>query len=219
MSKIFLPSCKIKSKYRNSSEKLKSYLEEKEKIREVGCCKVFCRKTEKEDEIVVICNNCGAIMDESSASVKIEYVWEIIDRDEEFPFPNYHGEKMAIQDCWRAYDKRNMQNAIRSLMKKMNIEIIELEENFHNTKFCGMDLLEPCTDVEKKFAPRRYWIEGANRYQNLSTEDQKEYLKKHCEKIMSNKVVCYCLSCLDGIKVGGKEAIHLIELLFPENGK
>lgn len=76
-------------------------------------------------------------------------------------------------DCWRAYEKRNVQNAIRSLMKKMNIEIAELEE------------------------------------QNL-------YLQKHCHKIETQKVVCYCMACLDGIKRGGRQAVHLLELLFPE---
>lgn len=51
-------------------------------------------------------------------------------------------------------------------MKKMNIEIVELEENYENTKFCGADLLEPCTDVEKVFAPQRYVVEGGDMYKS-----------------------------------------------------
>lgn len=216
MSKVFLPGCKLKANFKEPSEKLKAYIEKKEQIHTLGCCKVFCGKVKKEDTVVVVCNNCAAIMEESSLSDHIEFVWEIIDQDEDFIFPDYHGEKMAIQDCWRAYEKRNVQNAIRSLMKKMNIEIAELEENYENTKFCGADLLEPCTETEKKFAPQRYVAEGGSMYHPLSLEEQNLYLQKHCHKIETQKVVCYCMACLDGIKRGGRQAVHLLELLFPE---
>ena len=57
-------------------------------------------------------------MEESSQIEEIEFVWEIIDRDSDFPFPDYHGEKMTIQDCWRACEKRKVQDAIRSLNEK-----------------------------------------------------------------------------------------------------
>ena len=134
MSKIFLPSCKVKANFKSSSEKLKTYLEKAEQINTLGCCKVFCNRIKKEDTLVVICNNCSAIMEENSPVKNIDFVWEIIDRDEHFQYPDYHGERMAIQDCWRAYEKRNVQNAIRSLMKKMNIEIEELEEKFETNK-------------------------------------------------------------------------------------
>lgn len=136
MSKIFLPGCKVKANFKSSSEKLKAYLEKTEQIKMLGCCKVFCNRVKEDDTLVVVCNNCAAIMEESSPVKNIEFVWEIIDRDEHFRFPDYKGEKMAIQDCWRAYEKRNVQDAVRSLMKKMNIEIEELEENYENTKFC-----------------------------------------------------------------------------------
>ncbi|NDO45272.1 hypothetical protein [Clostridium sp. MD294] len=216
MKKIFLPSCKVKGKYKSASQKLQRYLEIKEKVTTVGCCKVFCSKVCPEDTAVVICNNCAAIMEESSAVQKIEFVWQIIDNDPEFPFPDYHGEKMTIQDCWRAYEKRSVQNAIRSLLHKMNITVIELEENYENTKFCGADLLEPCTDIEKKFAPRRYVVNGADKYNPIPKEKEDLWLQNYCQQIETEKVVCYCMACLDGIQRGGKTAVHLLELIFPE---
>lgn len=78
---------------------------------------------------------------------------------------------------------------IRSIMRKMNIEIVELAENYGNTKFCGADLLAA----------------------------QDAFLKDYCRQNTTDKVVCYCMSCLDGINRGGKQALHLVELLFPEN--
>ena len=81
MTRMFLPSCKVKARFAHASEKLRGYLEEKEGVETVGCCKVFCGKTAPEDTAVVICNNCAAIMEESSRASKIDFVWEIIDLD------------------------------------------------------------------------------------------------------------------------------------------
>ena len=216
MGRIFLPSCKVKAKYKSQSEKLRAYLEERESAETVGCCKVFCSRITAADSAIVICNNCAAIMEESSAASEIDFVWEIIDADPAFPFPDYHGEEMTIQDCWRAYEKRNVQDAIRSLLGKMNIKVLELEENHEKTRFCGADLLEPCTEVEKKFAPERYAVQGADMYHPMSEEDADWWLEEYCRQIQSRKVICYCMACLDGINRGGKEAVHLLELLFPE---
>lgn len=217
MSRIFLPACKVKVKYKYTSEKLQEYLEQKENAETVGCCKVFCKKVGADDSAIVICNNCAAIMEESSDVSKIDFVWNIIDSDPDFIFPDYHGEKMTIQDCWRAHEKRDVQDAIRSIMRKMNIDTVELDENYEKTKFCGADLLEPCTDIEKKFAPQRYAVDGANMYKPLPKDEQEQYLKNYCKKITTDKVVCYCMACLDGIERGGKQAVHLLELIFPEN--
>ena len=216
MGSIFLPSCKVKAEYRYQSGQLKAYLEDRRQVRTVGCCKAFCGRLAASDSAIVICNNCAAILEESSAASRIDFVWEIIDADPDFPFPDYHGEEMTIQDCWRAYEKRNVQDAIRSLLRKMNITVLELEENYEKTRFCGADLLEPCTEVEKKFAPVRYAQQGADMYHPMSAEDADRWLAEYCRQIRREKVVCYCMACLDGINRGGKQAVHLLELLFPD---
>ena len=216
MSCIFLPSCKVKARYRVQSAKLQAYLEDRRQVRTVGCCKAFCGRISSADSAVVICNNCAAILEESSAVSKIESVWEIIDSDPDFPFPDFHGEAMTIQDCWRAYEKRDMQNAIRSLCGKMHIAVAELAENFEKTKFCGADLLEPCTEIEKKFAPKRYVENGADMYHPMSAEEADAWLQNYCQQFRTEKVICYCMACLDGINRGGKQGVHLLELLFPE---
>lgn len=216
MSRVFLPSCKLQARWKEPSAKPLTYLQEKEQVKKIGCCKAFCEKVSPKDQAIVVCNNCAAIMEESSPIRDIEFAWEIIDRDEAFPFPDYHGERMTIQDCWRAYEKRNVQNAIRSLLRKMNINVVELENNFEKADFCGPDLLEPCTEAEQKLAPRRYVMEGGHMYKPLPTpEDEDAWLRDYCGRIKTDKVICYCTACYDGIQRGGKQPLHLLELLFP----
>ena len=49
-----------------------------------------------EDHAIVLCNNCANIVEESSRAGAFTYVWELIDRDADFPFPDYGGERMTV---------------------------------------------------------------------------------------------------------------------------
>ena len=215
MSRIFLPSCTMKRRYPWASSKIREYLERTQNVVTVGCCKAACNKIHEDDDVVLICNDCAAIMEESSKARRIEFVWEIVDRDENFAFPDYHGEPMTIQDCWRAHEKRSVQEAIRSVLRKMNIAPVELEDSFEKTRYCGADLLKPYTETDLKYAPRRYVLEGGSMFTPMSEEAKDKVLKDHCSGIATEKVVCYCPSCLDGINRGGKKGYHLLDLLFP----
>ena len=152
---------------------------------------------------------------ESSNVGDIKFVWELIDEDENFEFPDYKGVTMTIRDCWIAVEKKHVQSAIRSLLSKMNINYIKMEDNFEKTRYCGTYLLSPCTKSNATLAPKRYVEEGSHMFTSCKEGEKVDKLKRYCENITTDKVVCYCKSCTDGINIGGKEGIHLIELLFP----
>ena len=215
MSKFLFPSCKAKATYTNASEKLRSYMRERYNIDSVGCCRAEYQKITAQDSAIVVCNNCAAIMEESSPAGNIEFVWDLIDKDDDFLFPDYHGERITIQDCWIAVEKRQLQDTVRSLLKKMNIQYVELDENFEKTKFCGVNLLAPCSPSNAKLAPKRYVEEGAHMFTPCSQEEQITYFQKHCTQIQTEKVACYCKFCKEAVTMGGKQGIHLLELLFP----
>lgn len=40
----------------------------------------------------------AAVIDENT-DAQIQSLWQVIDQDPDFPFPDYHGEEMTIQDC------------------------------------------------------------------------------------------------------------------------
>lgn len=214
MSQVFFPSCKAKTAYSNASEKLRQYIQEKYGIEPIGCCKAKYHQLTSNDTAIVVCNNCAAILEESSQVKDIQFVWELIDADEKFPFPDYHGEVMSIQDCWIAFEKRHVQETVRSLLSKMNIQYLELDENYDETRFCGTNLLSPCTEINAKLAYRRYVEEGIHMFTPCTAEEQVERFQKHCKKIKTDRVVCYCTFCTKAINIGGKQGIHMLELLF-----
>ncbi len=215
MAKIFFPSCKAKASYPASSALLQKYIEARCGISPIGCCRKHHDDVTPDDIGLVVCNNCAAILEESSKAKNIEFVWDIIDKDESFPFPDYHGETITVQDCWVAVEKHNLQNTIRSLLRKMNISIAELADNYDRTRFCGVNLLAKCNPSNAKLAPRRYVIEGSHMFTPCSPEEQVAKFQNHCKKITTERVVCYCKFCTEAINMGGKNGKHILELLFP----
>lgn len=215
MSIFFFPSCKVKKSYPESSIALQKYLHEKLGVEPIGCCRVHHKTLQTGDTAIVVCNNCAAILEESSATKDIDFVWSIIDQDPNFPFPDYHGEEITIQDCWIAVEKRTLQDTIRSLLKKMNFKIVELEENYEHTKFCGVNLLSPCNPSNAKLAPKRYVKDGAHMFNPCSQDEQIRIFTEHCRQISTRKVACYCKFCTEAISMGGKEGRHIVTLLFP----
>ena len=132
------------------------------------------------------------------------------------PSPTITGEKMTIQDCWLAVEKRHVQDAIRSLMRKMNIQVVELPENHEKTTFCGMNLTAECNPSNAKLAPKRYVEEGGHMFRPLSPEARQAYFTDYCKQFTTDKVVCYYKSCRGALLAGGADARHILQLLFPE---
>lgn len=217
MATLYFGGCTPTADHPEASKKLAAYIKEKFQVDPVGCCRINHPKLTPEDTAIVVCNNCANIIDESGKADHIDFVWEIIDNDPDFVFPDYHGEKMTIQDCWMAVEKRNVQDAIRSLLKKMNIDVVELEENYEKTRYCGMNLAAPCTESNAKLAPKRYVQQYPHMFQPIPKEERPAHFKKYCEQFTTDKVVCYCRSCRNGLLMGGKQALHVLELLFPND--
>lgn len=70
------------------------------------------------------------------------FVWGLIDQNEGFHFPNYGGEHMTIQDCRIAKGHDEAGTAVRSLMRKMNIAVEELDDSYDQMNFCaGADII------------------------------------------------------------------------------
>lgn len=168
-----------------------------------------------DDVAYSLCHNCTNIISEQHEKTTPLSLWELIDTDKNFAFPDYGGQKMTVQDCWRSREYADEQNAVRSLLKKMNIECIELAENRGNTDFCGSTLYRPQPAKNARFAPKHYVEQAAGKFLPHTEEEQLAIMKKYCERFGGGKVVCYCHYCLEGLLQGEADAKHIAELLFP----
>jgi len=214
MAYYFLPSCKATAQFKESSKSAREYVKQKFGIDPIGCCRPNHKKLTADDTALVVCNNCAAIIEENTQA-DIQFLWKVIDNDPDFQFPNYAGEEMTIQDCWVSFEKKDLQDTVRSILRKLNIKTVELKENYEKTKFCGVNLLSPCTESNATLAHKRYVEQFPHMFTPMEPDEQIEHFRKHCEQIKTDKVVCYCKFCTDAINMGGKTGIHLLDLVFP----
>ena len=238
MKKYYIASCVFTSGYPDLSAAVQEYVKRRFGLEVVRCCVPNYKLREFEarmpegdlrdrwcalpdsadfnegDEIYSLCHNCNNIIEETRPGTSVRSLFELIDGDDDFPFPDFHGLKVTVQDCWRSRDRKNEQDAVRSLLKKMNIVCIETDNNRDRTEFCGVSLYRPQPPRNPKLAPKHY-VEGAEgKFLPHTPEEQTALMREYCRRFDTDKVVCYCHYCEEGLKIGGADARHLAELLF-----
>ena len=235
--RFFVASCVFTEGEPELSRKVQTYVKERFSLPIIRCCVEKYKVQEFEERMpewyrdewknikhfekypagstmISICHNCSAIFEERHPEICRQSIWELILEDESFPYPDYHGERMAVQDCWRSKENRAEQDAVRELMKRMNIKVVELTENHERTKFCGYSLYQKQPPRNPKLAPKRF-LEGAKGlFQEHTEEEKRQLMEDYCASIPTEKVVAYCHYCIRGLNLGGKQGIHLARLLF-----
>lgn len=234
----YIASCVFSTQFPALSFKIQKYIRERFGMPIVRCCipnyKVReyeekmqaeyrvswaglpdCAGFEEKDTVYSICHNCSNIIEETKNNVKVLSLWELILEDEKFNYPDYSGLKVTIQDCWRSKERTSEQMAVRALLKKMNIDYLEIDGNFEKTEFCGASLYRPQPARNPKLAPMHYKIKAVGKFIPHTEEEQKTIMTDYCRQYDTDIVVCYCHYCLEGLKMGGKDGKHIGELLFP----
>lgn len=235
--KFFVASCVFTEEYPELSRKVQTYVRETFALPIIRCCVASYKVSEFENRMpdwyreewraiphyqkfpagstmVSLCHNCSAIFEERHPEIQRQSLWELILEDENFRYPDYGGEKIAVQDCWRQKENRSEQNAVRELLRRMNFQIVELEENFERTKFCGYSLYQPQPPRNPKLAPKRFLYSAQGLFKEHSQEEKLQLMQEYCAKIPVEKVAAYCHYCVRGLNLGGKTGLHLARLLF-----
>ena len=129
---IYYPSCNFSAASPATAKKVKAYFEKQMPV--AGCCRVDKREISPADIALYICQACRETLEDK---VKTQSMWEYLDALEDFNFPNLNGQKFYVQDCWRDRNHPEIHEAVRSLLKKMHAEVIEIEHNREKSIFCG----------------------------------------------------------------------------------
>ena len=235
---FYVASCVFTEGEPALSRKIQQYVQERFAIPSIRCCTPVYKVREFEERMpdwyrqewqavehfrkypagstmVYICHNCAAIFEEQYPEIHRLSVWELILQDEQFVYPDYHGEKMAVQDCWRSRENHAEQKVVRELMRRMHIEPVELAENHGQTRFCGYSLVQPQPVRNPRLAPRRFRDHAAGLFEEHTAEEKKRLMEEYCAAIPTERVAAYCHYCIRGLKLGGKQGLHLAQLLFP----
>jgi len=215
MEKIYYPSCKLMAGFPATAQAASDYMEQCQGASIGKCCRDEETKASSDEVAVFNCNTCGIFLNEWSDADSVLSIYELLDQDKSYSFPDHYGKRMAVQDCWRSIDRPELQQAIRSLLTKMGIEIVELAESGKDSTFCGEFLMMPMPPYYLEYAPRRFgkdlpdWV-----FQEVEPEERAAKMKAHAAAIPVDDVVCNCMGCVLGINTGGKHAVHILELVF-----
>lgn len=157
MSAVYFPGCKYTIHSRVNSRKIRQYLIRQHGIRQTGCCSTGLDTLREEDIAVYTCPTCSAFIQEYTPKNRSLSIWEILENDDAFPWPDYSGDTVTVQDCWRSFDNRPMQDAVRHILGLMNVETVEIAKNFEKTDFCGSSLMKTQSPRYSRFAPVRFF--------------------------------------------------------------
>lgn len=154
--KYYFPSCKFTQMRPETSEKVKRFMDSKG-VRVVGCCRPGHKALSGWNDIAItICETCSIIIGENRPAAKVISLYEFIDSLPDFPFPDYKGERITLQDCYRAKAKEAEKAAVRSVLRKMNVEVVELLGTEEEINFDGSFLLGPMRPDNFTLAPLRF---------------------------------------------------------------
>lgn len=236
----YIASCVFTSKFPELSKVIQRYIHDRYGMQIVRCCvpkydlKRFREQMPEDyrdkwesmpdcadflpgDTVYSLCHNCAAILEESKPGVNIKSIWKLILSDESFVYPDYRGQAVVVQDCWRAKERSEEQDAVRSLLRKMNFDVREQTENREKTDFCGVSLYRPSPKRNLELAPHRFVEHAAGKFIPHTKEEQAALMREYCARFHGEKVAVYCHYCLEGLLLGGGDAKHLASLLFERN--
>lgn len=147
------------------------------------------------DRVYSLCHNCNNIIEEMHPGVEVHSLWELIDSDPAFSFADHHELKAYIQDCWRSRDRKDEQDAVRSLMKKMNIDIMELSGSREKTDFCGVSLYRAQPPRNPKLAPKHYVAGAAGKFIPQPGYKAEYHLREEAD-LWIKRSFCQLLECI-----------------------
>lgn len=185
MSYIYYPGCQYSQYSPETTEKIKQYLGNRFGMESTGCCRVNHARLNAGDTAVCVCPTCSFVLEESAPQAKVKSLWEVLAEDEQFPWPDYGNRPITVQDCMDMRGNEPLKQAVRDILKRMNLQVTELAMEQQAFDFCR---------------PR--------------TDEALEQTKVHCQNYETDMVVCYCTGCHKGLKAADIHGVHLLNLIM-----
>ena len=191
MDIYYSPSCALSLYKPELAEKTGLLLSKFEKIPAFRrCCHVNPELSEGVF-IINVCPGCDRRFSTLYEGVSTVTLWEYL-ADKSIPLPDYGEKVMAVHDPCSVRGKDAVYDAVRALLRRMNITVAEPEFNRAKSRCCG-----------------------STTHGKVSKEELRKISRRRAEEMPSEEVVVYCVSCMKYLYHGGGRRVrHLIDLLF-----
>lgn len=214
MQTLYFPSCNFTKDSPEAARRIREYL--KEKMPVAACCRVDKLDYPQGTAALYFCQACRETL-ESRAPGKfpLQNLFVYLLTQPDFPWPDYTGLTVALQDCWRDRSHPEIFAAVRQALQNMHVTVLEMPENREHSTFCGNLHFTPRLP-ENQALLAQY---GDTPLYQLPEDIQARLMREQVEKLPCPLAVTYCNRCKLGITMGGGQAVHLMELVtgtFPQ---
>jgi hypothetical protein len=193
-NQVFAPGCALMLYKPQLSEKLHAFLNEQ--YGDIPMHAVCCRHEPglpAGTRIINVCAGCDRRFRQLYEGISTISLWEVLAEDKAFPFPDYGGIEVSILDACPTRSEPRVHDAVRALLGRMNIKVIEPANTRERGTCCGDSF-----------------------YGVLPVEKVKEQMSKRAGEMPRGDVAVYCVSCVKAMRIGGKRPRHMVDLLFGE---
>lgn len=194
MKQVYAPGCALMIYKPELSKKISDFLN-----KELGHCPdhlICCRHEphlESGTQVINTCSGCDRRFRELYEDISTISLWEVLAESETFLFPDYKGMVMSIHDACPTRTEERVHHAVRKLLERMNIKLVEPINTRTKAICCGDSF-----------------------YGVLPVERVKEQMEKRSREMPCDNVVVYCVSCIKAMHIGDKKPRYIVDLLFDE---
>ena len=206
----YLPGCDVRALHPDAVRKMQKYISSLG-IETAVCCRKDIGYITDEDTMIQNCTLCDMVLRERIPNNTVLSLYEYL-LMVDFPFPDYSGKTVTLQDCWRTRENRARQDAVRECLMRMNIRFLEMPENRENSRYCGVWLNNPIAPDLPVVTPVLTEALAVHRHL-LEPEEQKARMQEWVKQYTTEEIVTYCNGCERGIRLGGGHPLAMIELL------
>lgn len=195
MKQVYAPGCALLIYKPHLAKKVLEFLNEN--LGDIPEHLICCRhepNLENGTQVINTCAGCDRRYRELYDGISTISLWEILAESKTFPFPDYQGMEMSIHDACPTRTEERVHKAIRKLLERMNIKVVEPKNTRTHAICCGDSF-----------------------YGSLPIKKVKEQMKKRSDEMPCENVVVYCVSCIKAMHIGGKKSRYMIDLLFGED--
>lgn len=141
--------------------------------------------------IINNCAGCDRLFRKLYAGISTITYWEVLDSLPGLELPDYGGLAVSVHDSCSFRCKPQVHEAVRSLLGKMNLHVVESGFSREKSICCGDNL-----------------------YGHVPAERVEQFQRMRAAQMPCRDVVVTCISCIRSMTVGGKQPRYLPDLIF-----
>lgn len=207
-SPVYFPSCNFTAASPVAADRLRAYLSGKMPV--TGCCRKDLASAGDGNTAIYFCQACRETLESRESGMpRTENLFVYMARQTDFPWPDYTGLQVHVQDCWRDRNHPEIFDAVRSALQKMHIQIVELDENREKSTFCGNLHFESNRPENQAVMAQYPGLPVFRMPENVQAVLMREQVEKYTLPLTGT----YCNRCTMGITAGGGKAVHVVELM------